>query len=102
MQTTFPPESLETTDFHSVHKGFILTLYNFTDAKGDVKTNEKKPNRGVNTVVHLTFMCQHEGLINHNLATGKSGALSNGSAGSRHELKIWGWALGFQIWVKVY
>lgn len=68
--------------------------------KVGVKSNSRKT---PNTSLHLTFMCQHEGLIiNHNPAACESGALSNGSAGSRHELNISCWALGFQIWVKVY
>lgn len=47
-------------------------------------------------------MRQHEGLISHNPATCQSGAVSNDSARSKHEFKIWSWALGFQTWVKVY
>lgn len=77
-------------------------MYNFTGAKGGVKTNINPQNHGANTVLRLTFMCQCKDLISHNPATCESGAVSNDSASSRHEFKIWSWALGFQIWVKVY
>lgn len=42
MQTTFPPETLETVQIFTLfHYGFISILYNFSAAKGGVKTKIK-------------------------------------------------------------
>lgn len=62
----------------------------------------KQKQNEANSVLHFAFLCQREGLISHNLATGTNCALSNGTFGSKHDLKIWVYVLSFQILVKVH